>query len=106
MMPRGVKKTKNKKSKTKKTAKKILKNVPEDKKFWVCDGRVLKNLRELEQALRTMSDETYRYHVNKAKNDFYNWIKDVFRNRKLATEIKKSRNKISAANKLKKALKI
>ena len=52
MMPRGVKKTKNKKSKTKKTAKKILKNVPEDKKFWVCDGRVLKNLRELEQALK------------------------------------------------------
>ena len=100
-MPRGVKK----KSKKRKV-KKILEDVPEDKRFWVCDGRVLKNLKELEQALRTMSDETYRYHVNKMKNDFYNWIKDVFKDKKLALEIKKSRNRISAANKLKRVLKI
>ncbi len=103
-MPRGVKK--KTRTKSKKRVKKILKDAPEDKKFWVCDGRVLKNLKELEQALRTMSDETYRYHVNKVKNDFYNWIKDVFKDRKLATEIKKSRNRISAANKLKKKLKL
>lgn len=80
---------------------KKLTNVPENKKFWVCDGRVLNNLKDLENALRTMNDGTYRYHANDKKNDFYNWIKYVFNNSKLADEIKNSRNQISAANKLK-----
>jgi hypothetical protein len=84
-----------------KKVNKALKNAPEGKKFWLCDGRVVKNIKELEQALRTMSDGTYRYHVNGSKNDFYNWIKYVFRDSKIANEIKKSRNRISAANKLK-----
>lgn len=83
---------------------KIVSNVSEDKKFWVCDGRVLKNLKDLENALRTMNDGTYRYHVNDNKNDFYNWIKDVFNNSKLADEIRNSRNQISAANKLKREI--
>jgi len=83
-------------------SKKSIKNAPEDKGFWMCDGRVLKNLKDLELALRTMNDGTYKYHVNGKKNDFYNWIKDVFKDSKLASEISKSRNQISAANKLKK----
>jgi len=102
-MPRGKKKTKRT---SKRVKKKLLEDAPEDKRFWLCDGRVLKNLKELEEALRTMSDETYRYHVTSTKNDFYNWIKDVFGDRKLALEIKKSRNRISAANKLKRLLKL
>jgi len=87
-----------------KIEKKTLTDAPEDKRFWLCDGRVLKNLKELEQALRTMSEGTYNYHVNKNKNDFFNWIKDVFKENHLANEIRDSRNKISAANKLKKDL--
>ena len=92
---KGVKKTKKK-----------LKDAPDNKKFWVCDGRVLKNIAELEQALRNMSDSTYLYHVNGKKNDFYNWVKYVFRDNKLASEIKKSRNRKSAANKLKRKFKL
>jgi two-component SAPR family response regulator len=83
---------------------KKLANAPEDKKFWVCDGRVLKNLNDLENALRTMNDGTYKYHVNGKKNDFYNWIKNVFNNSKLADEIRNSRNQLSAANKLKREI--
>ncbi|UCG95354.1 MAG: hypothetical protein JSV92_04930 [archaeon] len=89
---------------TKKNEK--LKDAPEDRRFWVCDGRVLKNFRELEKALRTMSDGTYNYHVNGGKNDFYNWIKDVFKDKNLAEALKKSRNKTSAANKLKRKFKL
>ncbi len=105
MVKKGVKK-KTKKTKKSKKSSKIIKNVPEDKRFWLCDGRVLKNLKELESALRNMSKGTYDYHVNKEKNDFYNWVKDVFKEKKLAKEIKKSRTKKTAANKLKKKLKL
>ncbi len=47
--------------------------------FWCHDGRVLRNLRELKDALEMMSDENYAYHANKDKNDFSNWIKEVFK---------------------------
>lgn len=102
---KGTKKTKKTK-KRKKSANKALKDAPEDKKFWLCDGRTLKNMKDLEQALRTINENTYRYHANKSKNDFYRWIKDVFRERKLANEIKKSRNRTSAANKIKRRFKL
>ncbi len=93
-----------KKGVKKKTAENKIKDAPEDKRFWLCDGRVLKNCRDLEQALRTMSDGTYNYHVNGNKNDFHNWIKYVFKDTKLANDVKKSRNRVTAANKLKKKL--
>lgn len=92
-------------AKTKNNASKI-KDAAEDNRFWLCDGRVLKNFRELEQALRTMSDGTYNYHVNGNKNDFYNWIKDVFKDKRLAEDLKKSRSRLTAAKKLKKKLNV
>lgn len=96
-----VKKKSAKNPKKTKKVNKALKDAPEDKKFWLCDGRVLKNIKELERALRTMSDGTYRYHVNGSKNDFYNWIKGVFKDRKIANDVKNSRNRVTAANKIK-----
>ena len=62
--------------------------IPEEKRFWLCDGRVLKSLKELREALRYMDNGIFTYHVNENKNDFYNWIKDVIGNEKLAEEIK------------------
>ena len=61
---------------TKTVAQGMLGDVPQDKRFWCSDGRVLKNLPELEVALKEMSEETFRYHSNKAKNDFSMWVKD------------------------------
>jgi hypothetical protein len=58
----------------------------QDKSFFVCDGSVYASLAELAKGLRKMNPDTYKYHANQEKNDFHNWIKDVFGNAKLAKQ--------------------
>ena len=85
---------------TKEIASRMLGDVPEDKRFWCNDGRVLKNLRELETALKEMSDETFHYHVTEAKNDFTNWVKDVIGDEDLAKDLRRSTVKSVAVKKV------
>jgi hypothetical protein len=72
---------------TKSVAQKLIADVPEDKMFWCHDGRALKNLQELDDALREISDETFSYHLNETKNDFRNWVRDVIGDEKLAGDL-------------------
>jgi hypothetical protein len=69
-----------------------LADVPQEHVFWCRDGRILKNLRELCDALGAMSDDTFTYHVNAAKNDFSNWVKDVIKDDALAGDLLKAAN--------------
>lgn len=69
------------------------KDVPDEKVFWLNDGRVLKNLKELKEALRNMEDHVFFHHVNKERNDFYNWIKEVVKDSKLAKGIQRVKTK-------------
>ncbi len=78
-------------------ARKWLGDVPEEKGFWCQDGRALKNLSELEVALREMGDETFRYHSSERGNDFSNWIRDVIGDDKLAEDLQKKTDRIEAA---------
>lgn len=72
--------------KTKKT-----KEISPDKFFYLSDGRVLKNLEELADALRNMTGEIFKHHVNKERNDFANWVNDVLEDKKLATDLKRAK---------------
>jgi len=74
-----------------------LADVPQDKQFWCVHGRMLKNLAELEAALKEMSNDTFRYHSNETKSDFSNWVRDVIGDEKLARDLKKSANRLEAA---------
>ncbi len=74
-----------------------LANVPEEKKFWVCDGRVLRNRFELVAALKNMNTGTYGYHANKNKNDFAKWVNDIMGDKKLADALLKAKNSALAA---------
>lgn len=74
----------------------FLSNVNPEHTFWVNDGRMLHNLADLAEALKGMSDDTFKHHVNKEKNDFCNWIRDIIKDDKLAKDLAKSKNKISA----------
>lgn len=82
-------------------ANKFLSNVPLDKVFWVCDGRILKNINELAEAIKTMSDDTFAYHCNPEKNDFTNWIRDVVGDADLAGELSGVRKREVAFKKVK-----
>lgn len=84
----------------KKTNNKVIEISP-DKYFYLVDGKILTNLNDLINALKKMTKETYNYHVSKDKNDFANWIKDVFGNQKLAEEIRKVKTAKGAAAKIK-----
>ncbi len=64
-----------------------LADVPQECVFWCNDGHILRNLRELCDAFAVMTEHTFTYHVNDAKNDFYNWVRDVVRDELLASEL-------------------
>lgn len=83
-----------------------LANVDDSRVFWSHDGRILHNLRELEEALITMSEETFTYHCNAEKNDFSNWVKDVLQDDKLAKDLGRSHSASLAAKKVKERIQL
>jgi hypothetical protein len=83
---------------SKEEASRRLGDVPDGKHFWCQDGKVVKNLKELEKALNNMSDETFHYHSGEGRNDFSNWIRDVVGDNKLANDLSKAKSRIRAGN--------
>ncbi len=67
--------------------KEILDNVAEQYKFWLVNNKCLSNVKELYDELKRMDKATFKHHVNETKNDFYNWIKDIYKNRNLADDL-------------------
>lgn len=70
------------------------------RRFWVKDGKILSDVRDLKNALQEMAETTFSYHANKAKNDFAKWVDEVLQNKKLAIELKKAKNKLDALKKV------
>ncbi len=61
--------------------------------FHAIDGQTFRSILNLTNAIDTMSDDTYYFHVTDAKNDFYNWIKEVFQEKDLAAKILSAKTK-------------
>lgn len=76
--------------------KQVLGEAPVEKHFIVADGNRIKSILELARALETMSEEIFRHHVNETRNDFSNWIRDVFEDNTLADELAKAKDKATA----------
>jgi hypothetical protein len=81
---------------SKEEANRRLGDVPDEKRFWCHNGKLLKNLGELEKALNDMSDDTFHYHCSEGRNDFGNWIRDVAGDGKLANDLSKAKSRIQA----------
>jgi len=81
----------------KQEAKRLLVDVPEEYVFRCCDGQILRNMKELGDALNTMTYETYLFHANKEKNDFANWARDIIKDERLAKDLQKAPNRAQAA---------
>jgi hypothetical protein len=85
---------------SKNDAKKVLSDVNPNHNFFVCNGHVLKNIKELPSALRKMKKDEFEHHVNKEKNDFANWIKHVIKDIKLANDLRKIKDKKNTIKKI------
>jgi hypothetical protein len=64
--------------------------------FWVNEGGVLRNLRDLQDALVAMSDDQFKYHTKREGNDFATWIDNVFHEKELANKIDKAKTRKGA----------
>ena len=73
--------------------KKFLQDVSPELCFWCHDGKIFKNLSELEKGLKNMSLSTYDYHVFSQKNDFGKWVEEVIGDTELANKLRKSKSK-------------
>ena len=76
----------------KKETKKIdLINAKDDQCFWVCNGSILRNIKDLKDSLLKMDKETFLNHVNKEKNDFAIWVKEITKDETLSKKISKNK---------------
>lgn len=75
----------------------ILENAKPENCFYCADGSVLHNISELRQKLKTISPQAFCHHVSQSKNDFHNWIRDVFQDYELANDILKAKTPAAAA---------
>jgi hypothetical protein len=84
----------------KNTVSNILEDTEPEKSFWMSDGRTLKNLKDLKEALETMSQEVWNSHVNSEKNDFANWVEGVFGEKQLGLSLRKVKSPRTAAKRV------
>jgi hypothetical protein len=61
--------------------------------FVLGNGGVIKSIAELGSTLDYLSEDEFRYHVNDAKNDFGNWVRDVFDEKDLADKLFATKDK-------------
>lgn len=80
--------------------KQVLGEAPQESRFVVSDGRILKDLIELADALHDMSNDVFSHHVNESRNDFSSWVSDVFGDQELAEDLSKINSQAEAEIKI------
>jgi len=68
--------------------------------FWCRDGKIFSDIAELNAGLKAIHPRTFIYHANAQKNDFSKWVAEVIKDKTLASELKRAKNKIEAAKKV------
>ncbi|MBW2980608.1 hypothetical protein KY360_04280 [Candidatus Woesearchaeota archaeon] len=77
-------------------------DVPSRHHFIVKNGTRIKNLRELYTSLKSMDNITFNHHVNDFKNDFHNWVRDIHKDNRLASDLLAAKNRKEMVEHLKK----
>jgi len=80
-------KKKSVKKKTKKKTQHAARDAQPTEYFIMCNGKKLKNIKELADVMEEIEDYVFNHHVTEDKNDFSTWIKDVFKEIELAKNI-------------------
>jgi hypothetical protein len=112
-MPTKVKKVVDKKVAPKKVVKKVAAKKAVAKKatkgrskelvfadnqssFWVKNGEILNSLVALSSALEKMEKAVFAHHVNKNRNDFADWVRDVLKDNECANDLRKAKSSAGA----------
>ena len=62
----------------------------------------MKKQNSIKRDVKSMNEDTFRHHVNKEKNDFSNWVKEVIKEEDLAKELFDIKSKTASAERIKK----
>ena len=62
-------------------------HVPEEAVFWAVRGDRISTVRDLINCMASLSEEQWRHHVSKEKNDVANWVLHVLKNPLLAKDL-------------------
>ena len=81
-------------------SRRMLSKVPPEVSFWLCTNEQLRSLEELSSALIRVNDDVFRYHVNRDKNDFESWIRDIISDKELAREISRIKTRETLVRKI------
>jgi hypothetical protein len=73
----------------KEDAQRVLRSVPDVKRFHCHDGDIFNNIYELKAALGKMRSAAYHHHVTEEKNDFARWVREVLGDDKLSGDLAK-----------------
>lgn len=71
-----------------------------EQQFWTNDGRILKDLIELRDALSKMEKHVFDHHVTGDKNDFANWVEFVLQDTSGASMLRGKKTPRTAATSL------
>lgn len=72
------------------SAKKLIR-AKESECFWTTDGHILRDLSQLEQALKAMNAKVFSHHVQAGKNDFADWVEYILEDVSCAQELRKTK---------------
>jgi hypothetical protein len=80
-----------KKSTTKKASKKVssklLKDVPKENYFILCNGHPVKNIKELADVFEDLEDHVFNHHVRAGDSDFSKWVEHIIKDTELAKKL-------------------
>jgi hypothetical protein len=68
--------------------------------FYFNNGFNATNINELISCLENLDENTFKYHCNNDKNDFFNWINLSLNDKKTANAIKKIKTRKGMIKKL------
>lgn len=88
-------KKKTRKKTTSKKAKKtsVKRNASKKHYFILCNGKPVKNIKELADLMEDLEDQVFNHHVRTDGNDFAKWIKDIFKDIELAEKLAGAQDK-------------
>ena len=78
----------------------LLRRVEEDEAFWLCSNVTVQSLEEMAYELMRVEETVFRYHIQRNRNDFEEWIRDCIGDRELARDIARVKTRETLAKKI------